>query len=173
MPRQRVNVVPAVTDPVRQSTRDRKLIERKLALARRIGATRLRCPCRLCNRGLRTSYSLKTVARHVRFYGYHPSQRGRTEGCEADASDLEWEEHIAREYGEAGRRRTEEARNADAAAVDVVEVIRESFGVWDNVRIGAADAAVEREREPSPDANIGVPDVASDGTGDQDAENDI
>ena len=79
---------------------------------------------------------------------------GGNQGCDADSSDTEWEAHIDREFGEAGRRRLEEMRNAGDAAVDVVEVIRETFGVWDDVRHAAADAPVERQRVVSPGVDV-------------------
>ena len=63
----------------RQRDRDRKLLEREITRARFTGVTRLRCPCRICNRGVRTWYSLKTMTQHIRDFGYHPWQRGPSE----------------------------------------------------------------------------------------------
>ncbi|KAG0597306.1 hypothetical protein M758_UG326800 [Ceratodon purpureus] len=44
------------------------------------GLCRLRCPCCICNQGIRTLYGLPTVARDVRSYGYHPWQHGSSKG---------------------------------------------------------------------------------------------
>ena len=68
------------------------------------------------------------------------------QGYDPDDSDCEWEEHIGREYGRAPSRQQHVIRDPDVAAVDVNEVLRQAFGVWDEIRLTAADDAQERER---------------------------
>ena len=63
----------------RQRDRDAKLLRREMARARTQGLARVRCPCRVCNRGVRSWYSIKTVSQHISDYGYHPWQRGSSE----------------------------------------------------------------------------------------------
>jgi hypothetical protein len=64
--------------PARVHARDAKLLRRELAGARSRGHRRILCPCRVCNRGVRTEYALRTVATHVHQYDYHEWQRGST-----------------------------------------------------------------------------------------------
>jgi hypothetical protein len=63
--------------PGRIRARDAKLLRQELAEARRARRTSMQCPCRVCNRGLWTQYSLRRVAKHVHEYAYHDWQRSR------------------------------------------------------------------------------------------------
>lgn len=65
--------------PVRIQARDAKLLAREIARAVAIGAAVINCPCRICNKGIRSHYSLNTVTRHVRRYGMHAHRRGKSE----------------------------------------------------------------------------------------------
>jgi hypothetical protein len=65
--------------PARVRARDAKLLRREVAAARSRRKKTIPCPCRVCNRGIRTEYSLRTVAQHVRAYDYPDWQRGSTE----------------------------------------------------------------------------------------------
>jgi hypothetical protein len=62
----------------RVRARDEKLLRRELALARSRGHRTIHCPCRVCNRSLRTEYALRTVANHIQNYAYHDWQWGST-----------------------------------------------------------------------------------------------
>ncbi|KAG0596356.1 hypothetical protein M758_UG246300 [Ceratodon purpureus] len=100
MPRARTHGRLPIYHLARQSDRDKKLLGRELTRARAVGLSRLKCPCRICNMGIKTSLSLATVAKHVRNYGYHPWQRGSSERYESNVSDMKWDDHIRKEYGE-------------------------------------------------------------------------
>ena len=79
MPRRTVNMRLSVDNESRQKARDLKLLRREISIAEERGLRRILCPCRVCNRGIRTLISHATVTKHIRWYGYHPYQRGSTE----------------------------------------------------------------------------------------------
>ena len=73
------------------------------------------------------------------------------QGYEADDSDAEWDEHIRREYGESAVQGEEIRRNPAEANVDVVELLRNTFGTWDDIQDTAANQANAREGVPPQD----------------------
>ncbi|KAG0557128.1 hypothetical protein KC19_11G104200 [Ceratodon purpureus] len=161
MPRRRGSLPLPLENERRQKARDLKLLGREIQLATERGDRRIWCPCRICNRGIRTLLSHPTVKKHIRWYGYHPRQRGSTEGVERDASDVEWDESISRELeaeaefisrvlGAAAARRREPQHDPAAANVDIVEVLRAAHGVADYIRDVAAEGANEREPRRQP-----------------------
>ena len=91
---------------------------------------------------------------HLGYLIYSPTILFSYQGHDPDPFHLEWDDYIAREFREDGRRRREELPDPDGAAVDVVEVIREAMGVSDNIGLDAADAADQRERTPTPDRYV-------------------
>ena len=78
MPQRRPAIPMPVQNERRQKARDQKLLRREIAIANQLGQRRFLCPCSICNRGLRTMLSHATITKHVRWYGYHPYQRGST-----------------------------------------------------------------------------------------------
>lgn len=82
-------------------------------------------------------------------------------------TNVEWDDHIRREYGEVAFRPLNVERDPAEADVDVVDVVRNAFVVWDGIHENAAtQAEARRDARPTDmdensqddhheDANIG------------------
>ena len=61
------------------------------------------------------------------------------QGFDADESDTEWDDHVAVQFGEIARRPIVREVDPDAAGVDMVAVLQQVFGTWDELREDVAE----------------------------------
>ena len=70
-----------------------------------------------------------------------------SQGYDNDNSGCEWEEHITQEYGEVARRERMIVRDSTIVGIDVVEVLQQTFGTWNELRNSGAVATEALERK--------------------------
>lgn len=78
------------------------------------------------------------------------------QGCDPDESDDEWQEYIERHYGEIAFLPPVLPVDVDVADVDLVAVMQQTFGLWDDLRenVAAAEEAAAMNGQRQGDGDV-------------------
>jgi hypothetical protein len=74
-----IHVLLPINSLERIEERDARLFRHLRVQNLSTGARRCLCPCKICNRGLRSNLLVNIVYKHLHLYGRHPQQRGPSE----------------------------------------------------------------------------------------------